>query len=333
MDITSRPSSEHYLSILFPVAKSRPRLTWLHCPVNHNNVQVPNTALHLFPEGHDANRTTIIQHDIALNPNRTVSIHVSHREHIIADALLPNRSILAVMSSYGIPSFDWRGPLMIHGTFGPQQQRRSRDINLTDFSHAVNHLCYESSPHRSTTAVRINCLGDQTSNHAPLFEAVTIPHTHPIFLLRDDAPDPSLPMHGRPFIPARVGRQLLTLREPHDPTWEKNDDDSVAPATNALATCLHLSCDDDETWGQAASPWPSDDAVGSVLVARLNREPLDFLEVETLARFCQAEVAPRLEAGLPRDEVLAAVTEQAYRAFARRWSLERAVVVETEMGL
>lgn len=106
----------------------------------------------------------------------------------------------------------------------------SRDVNLVDFRHMVDHLrsySWKISP--DVKGVRINCLGDEKCHGRPLYEAVDVPITHEIFRA-----------HNTSDIAALLEIPILTRREPHSSAWKDAKDhapfDGCPPHQN-----LHLS--------------------------------------------------------------------------------------------
>lgn len=306
-DLTSRPSKEHFLAIIFQQDKSEPHLTWLHCTRDSDQVDVPDLKPHLFPEGQAPIQGYSVGYNAKLDRELLNTVHVECRDEFFLDGSLPNRAVRATTKKPGTAHFDWRGTILAYSTVG-NQEMRCRDIDLLDFHHCVQSFRARSAPLDSmqanaggrVQAVRINCQGAQTTYDVPPFEAITIP-LGVFFLVRDS-----------PSIPARIGHPLLTITDPHDSAWK-----GANPATNTAAASLHLSCSDNKTWGKATAPC-DDQEVGSVLVARANLAPLHPLYVKVLVRFCELEIAPQFEASLPRQVILAGITKSAFEAFRVR---------------
>ncbi|KAL1639163.1 hypothetical protein SLS58_008250 [Diplodia intermedia] len=304
-DLTSRPSEAHTLAIVFPPDKNEPHLTWVHGDTFDEACRP-----HLFPDG-DYNHPiegSHLLHSPAFDRDLPDGVFVYWREEFFFDGSLPNRSVKVATKMAGHAQFDWRGPVIVCGTVG-RRGLQCRDTNLLDFRHAVDLLRTKNAVLNSPQAnlggrmqiqaVRINCQGAQATHNLPLFEPITAPYSYPSFAY-----------DGELVIPTLVGPRLVMCRNPRDPAWT-----GATPAKNDVARMLRLGCADDEKWPL--------EKLGSVVVMRPDRLPLDPCYVEALVRFCHEVVAPRLASPLHRLVVLATITKSEFEAFYEKFRRER----------
>ncbi|KAI1386615.1 uncharacterized protein F4822DRAFT_321829 [Hypoxylon trugodes] len=299
-DIGTRPSKDHVRAISFPFNKERPEIVWLHCPWHDDDdddfpCQFPASAPIV---GKDAfGRTLPVQYNPFLQRKLTDTIHILHRDAALIDGSLPNRSVAAVTATQPYQTLDWRGPILAYGMVGlGVDQVACKDIDMNDFRHVADHLVacgMESKPDirrnvgEKVKGVRINCLGDQKMFNKPVFEAVEVPSTDPIFT-----------EHETSDIAKRIELPIFTRRCRPYAKWANDEDNKIfqgaSPFNNQPATFLHLCCDPNAKfnartgsmgWGWAPMQWQN--GAGSAIIVRQDKKPLFPLHAEALSRYCQ----------------------------------------------
>ena len=301
----SRPSPDHALAIIFPPSKPNPALFWLHCPWTDDVEE--GYPRHRSPEicellGDNTSAAfECIQDNPVLNRKLRNSISIWYRDTFLIDGSQPNKSIATNTITTIDLVHDWRGPIIAYGNFGPGlESTECRDLDLVDFRHIVdffNTIRSEATVEgqrfygEKVKGVKINCHGDQKVFGAPPFEAVEVPHTHPIFTIYH---------RDKSEIAKRIGLPILARQYPPNRAWAKEETWGIfgheSPFNNEPATYLHLSCDSAPSvpnslgWGWAPQKWQS--SVGSVIVAREDKKPLLPLHMEALCRYCQFEIFP-----------------------------------------
>ncbi|KAL1635971.1 hypothetical protein SLS56_001323 [Neofusicoccum ribis] len=155
---------------------------------------------------------------------------------------------------------------------------------------------------RPVMGVRINCLGDQKKFGVPALVQIKLHSTHSIFHDRHDRHDDTSDIASLIELP------ILTMKEPPHPAWEKAENltlfDGHSPFENPAATSLHIWSRENATqgssWGMLPPKWCKN--VGSVLVVRQDKKPLERLHIEALCQWCELKIAPMLPSlkDLPR---------------------------------
>ncbi|KKY27142.1 putative zinc finger mynd-type protein [Diplodia seriata] len=307
-DLTSRPSGDHFLAIHFPPDKNEPHLVWMYSGIEIQGGDrfncYPDYDTYLCPEGdHEVIEGPHVTYSQALGRKLTHGIHVCYRDSFFLDGSVPNHAVSAVTTVPGYSRYDWRGPVLVHSRVG-DEGFQCRDIDLTDFRHAVDHLRSKNEvlgrPGGYAQAVRINCQGAQAAHGLPLFEDVIVPRFKDVNvpLFEDVNVAPLTTSRKQLAIPTRVSHPLVMYQDPRDPAWA-----GPAPARNKVAKILRLGCIDDET-----------DDLGSVLVFRNDHVPLDARYLQAMVCFCQ-KVVPRFMTSLPSPAVLATLTKAEFEVF------------------
>ena len=307
-DPSSRPSTEHFRAILFPVDEEKPKFIWLDCNlftdenIDSGRYHIPEIRTFLGP--YTSPRHAAIHYNLSLNRGLSDTIHIFHRDGFLVDGSKPNKSILSITTTTAGQKHDWRGPIIAFGKLGlGTDQRFCKDLDMNDFRHIADYfLSYKTEPtptpqqYPSTTikGVMINCIGDQKMFGKPRFEAVEVSSTDLIFSEHDTSQ-----------IADRIDLPIFTRRCPPNPLWANNWDttqfDHTSPFNNQDATFLHLCCDPNAEfdlssegmcWGWAPMKWQN--KVGSTLVVRQDKKPLLPLHVEALCRYCRYEIHPLL---------------------------------------
>ncbi|KAH7048484.1 hypothetical protein B0J12DRAFT_755501 [Macrophomina phaseolina] len=272
-DFTTRPSSDHSLSIFFPQDEPKPELMWLPCN-NQDADAHTNAVTAIIGRAHLPGYQSIAM-DSALDRKLPDILLLVHRDLFRIDGSKLSQSILPLVQQPGMKHKEWKGPVV--GFVKPK-----RDVTMTDFHHIVVYL--RSYSYRITTdvkGVRINCLGDLKCHGRRRFEPVDVPLTPPIFSSHDTSD-----------IADRLEIPILTRREPHSAAWKHAKDlapfGGLPPGYNLPASSLHLSTSDNKasgrSWGKVPSSWMG--GIGSVLVVRRNKMPLHRLHVDALTSFC-----------------------------------------------
>lgn len=159
------------------------------------------------------------------------------------------------------PFHDWHGQMVAYGGEDPDPAGATyRDLDMNDFSDLVDWLSLHGTfprPHmfppggdNRAEGVRINCLGDVTKNHRPVFEQSGIGLNDSIFA-QNNAPGP--------FVSELVDFPIIARQIPRD--WEavgsdKEDWFDKTADSNEAAEVLFQCCD------PQAGPDPSTGALG-----------------------------------------------------------------------
>ncbi len=307
-DTSSRPTSEHFRAIFFPVNDEKPKPVWLHCKWHDDEedgkFQLAECESFL---GHDGSpKHAPIQHNPVLKRVLSNTIYVCHRDTFLIDGSKTNNSVASIIATKPGQYHDWRGPIIAYGKEGlGTDQIACKDLDMRDFRHVADYfLSYGYTPPPTTTqqptgakvkGVKINCLGDQKMLGKSHFEAVEVPTTDPIFFEHDTSD-----------IAQRVGLPIYTRRCPSNPEWARNQNNEIlghqSPFNNQDATFLHLCCDPKadfdshytRTIGWAWAPRQWQNNVGSAIVVRQDRKTLSPWHVEALSRYCRIEISPLL---------------------------------------
>lgn len=140
LDLSSRPTTDHYLAILFAPEKRKPELIWINCPWNGDEDCVETRPYLNAPLG-----ISQIQSNNALKRPLTDTIRIDYRDVFLIDGSPPNLAVKSLCPRRGKPTY-WRGPLLAYGLQGlgvPRaciQPNKSRDLDLKDFHHNVDFL-------------------------------------------------------------------------------------------------------------------------------------------------------------------------------------------------
>ncbi|KAK8123045.1 hypothetical protein PG984_011715 [Apiospora sp. TS-2023a] len=309
-DISTRPTSNHFRSILFPPDEPKPKLIWLHCEWHDPDPDDPPLQCSFqFPDGESLvgpdtmPKYRQVQYNPILKRHLDDTIKIAWRDTFLVDGSKPNKSILSTAATQLGRCYDWRGRITAYGAVGTgMDQTHCRDLDMNDFRHITDFfLSYGNEPlltspkHSSPVkGVMINCLGDQTMFNKPQFEAIDVSQSDPIFSDGE-----------RSDIAQRIGLPILTRRCPRNPDWSRGEKEGLfkgsSPANNQAATFLHQCCDpaDDSDltsgslgWGWVHMSWQH--GAGSVLVVRQDKKPLWPLHAEALSKYCQFEIRPLL---------------------------------------
>ncbi|KAK8074567.1 hypothetical protein PG997_009230 [Apiospora hydei] len=284
-DISTRPTSDHFLAISFPPEDKRPKPIWVYCPLHVDDLRPYQS------------------------PDLEDTIQIAWKDEYLVDGSIPNKGILSIMHFEPGRRHNWRGPVTAYGAVGlGTDQTHCRDLDMNDFRHITDFFLwygdwsniptYTQQP--STTlqheapkikGVMINCIGDQIMFHKPQFEAIDVSPSDPVFSDGEGSE-----------IAQRIGLPVLTRRFPVDPEWARGERDNLFkenPALNQAATFMYQCCDptaefDPDSgimgWGWVPMRWQS--CARSVLVVRRDKKPLFLFQAEALSKYCQYEVRP-----------------------------------------
>ena len=288
-DMSSRPTTGHFLAIFFPTDATHPQPVWLHRTwMGWGSDQSPEFRK-LFDDR--IPETQLIQFNQFRNKELLNTICVCNRDNAFNGGSVSNKSIIRITESFPGEQYDWRGPLMAFGLVGLGRDPSSwRDIDMRDFRHVADHLgsygprLFSAQSKIMISGVRINCKRDLDTR--PHFEAVKVPLTDPIFDQKDSS-----------YITRRIGLPILPkncfpdLKLTHGMGY-----------SNESATFLHLSCDPKGicdplqglmSFGFAPLHW--EDPVGSIIVVRRDNKPLAPLHMEAICNYCQYEISPMFQ--------------------------------------
>ncbi|KAL8850896.1 MAG: hypothetical protein Q9221_004209 [Calogaya cf. arnoldii] len=186
--------------------------------------------------------------------------------------------------------------------------------------------------------VRISCRGDMKTFGNDKYSSRIIHSRHSIFYTAATS-----------SIADRLGVPLLVEQLPPDQSWREGTSvytDRQDPYPNQEATFLFLNIDPTFRykggghlgWGFAPMRWQNN--VGSVIVARRDREPLNPFDVEIICAYCRRYVLPLTEnatgAGLGKKtkaEVLAKISPSTFAAFRLEYSQKQRELRGTEERL
>lgn len=238
-ETSTRPSDEHFRAIFFPVDEEKPKLVWVHCPWGLlERYQSPDLDPFF---GTDVSLDRVSVHTNPLLKRKlSDTFKICHRDAFLTDGSITNKSVASITARRPGQCYDWRGPIIVYGMVGTNVDPIAcKSLDMTDFRHIVDYLLwYNCKPlsasqytlSETVMGVRINCVGDREMSHKPLFEAVQVPLTDPVFL-RHDTSD----------IAERIGLPILTRRFPHNPRWVREQCSQI-PTNNQDAALLHLCC-------------------------------------------------------------------------------------------
>ena len=286
---------------MFDPLKPYPEFIWIFDEWNHdhNAVSQPRLTIDTIL-GSRAYHVQVGGNDRLKKTHKSI-LGIAWRENWHMDGSRPNKSVEAILKTQLGGFFPWKGPIIAYSRTKGDHRQWCRDFDMSDFRTLVDHFLSKSRIDPPPTAragvnqvqgVRINCVGDVELLKRPHFEAVEISAIDPIFN-GDSTSD----------IADRV-EFAVTRRCAPDPTWAESSRErfnGVNPFDNLDATLLHQCCDPSAKpsyatrsfgWGFSHESWQ--DKVGSVLVVRLNKQPLLPMHVEALARYCWYEVRPIL---------------------------------------
>lgn len=297
-DFTTRPSPNHRLAIFFPEDEPKPRFVWLVC---RSSGLVDPFLAHFKGGLKNEPGWDFVDTNSALDRKLSDPLLLFYRNYFRPDGSKSSKSILPLVKQPGMQHKDWKGPLLgyvqrvspedfVNNKKEERGRSLSRDVNLIDFRHMVDHLrSYSWKVSPDVKGVRINCLGDEKCHGRPPYEAVDVPITHEIFRAHDTSD-----------IAALLEIPILTRREPHSSDWKDAKDhapfDGCPPHQNLHAAWLHCSTRDDKatgrSWGKIPASW--EEGVGSVLV-RQDKKPLHKMHLSALAGFRNFEMARRMK--------------------------------------
>lgn len=300
-DLSTRPSKNHVMALLFPEKSANIQLIWLDMRNSENGWP---TLLNSSTWG-DLHEMYIWRNNL-LDRDVPRKLTIVHREAFSIDGSQSNQSIATIQETRIGRLFDWRGPVIAYGC---------GDLHMTDFRHVADFFrwyCFNPVPwvypdidihYRDKSqydpdencdsddeeckvqAVRINCGADIEILKRPPFEKVEIASKNSIFS-----------QHDTSDIAERLEIPIFTRQIPPDLQWAH---DRHASRANQDATFLHLNCDpegdfDEETgeigWGYASMPWQS--RPGSVIVVRQDKKPLWPWHVEALCKYIREDLQP-----------------------------------------
>jgi hypothetical protein len=149
--VSSRPSEDHKLGILFSVDSKTPQFLWLECkrirlPGDDNEFHLPQVEAHLGNGNPSPERMIIISNVYrSLDIDHTVIVHC--RENFGNDGSKPN--LCPIETSEGKGSFQWRGPLVALHQIGDASDPYTfyKDVTLEDLRIVVDWFkTYGSAP-------------------------------------------------------------------------------------------------------------------------------------------------------------------------------------------
>ncbi|KAK8074568.1 hypothetical protein PG997_009231 [Apiospora hydei] len=102
---SSRPTEEHFRTIVFLPNNKEPQFRWIHCkwlPIS-------------------------------------VSRH-SRAYTFLVDGSARNKSVASIIATQQGDYHDWRGPITAYGKLGPEPSRLCRDLDMNDFRHIADYF-------------------------------------------------------------------------------------------------------------------------------------------------------------------------------------------------
>ncbi|KFA55193.1 hypothetical protein S40293_11483 [Stachybotrys chartarum IBT 40293] len=309
-DFSSRPSTEHYLAITFPMADTRPKLIWVGSrrdenekedyfhPILDHHLHIPGDQSYInrglrqvtgnIVRGRERNKNTL---DIwFLDPDITpFNITTNQTIH----GTLPT----LIADTWG--EFIWKGPIVAVMKCGiGWDPRRLTDINLTAYRDAIDYLGFymdtigsmidpNTQTHQAkfvlkgkvpkVMGVRINCLRDQFVRGEPEMVQVSVPGMHPLFNLESDDPCE---------IPSLLDRELVVKAYDNVTSSGTGDDDLRNPLTKLLRLSTATK---DGKWVYERH-WR--ESLGSFLIADRFQRDIDIEEVTALCDITKDVAVP-----------------------------------------
>lgn len=326
-DFSAPPNELSRRGIFFPEGEKRPKFVWANCPWVEENEGDPGYEDDDSKKyiGDSFTGRVFVQINKIRARKLLNTVVVIHREAGMIDGSGINHSVIE--ATKGVAPYPWPGPILVlkfrglifEGSYGHMDMTDFRDIidffcsygdeNLNDINLGEMSLSEKTTKAtEEVSCVRINCTSDLAVPGKVKFEALKIPHDHPVF----NEPITS--------ISKLIGVPIKVRRCPPDRSLRGKSYNRV----NQPATFLHLNADPaDKGWGWAPPEWQ--EPPGSVIVAREDRKPLYTQHVDALCHFCQYVMGPIFEdsigggfhpeSPITKGEVLARMTPRAFELF------------------
>ncbi|KAL8671138.1 MAG: hypothetical protein Q9168_004353 [Polycauliona sp. 1 TL-2023] len=335
-DFQHRPCEDVVRAILFPEISSKPRWVWVKLKrrldeESGHSYQTPEVTGFLGNDNPFFDTRTV-----GYSPRRrceTRSMTFFFRDKFLKEDWRKNPSIVA--ATHGGLTHDWRGPgIWVGITQLALGYEIHEDLEIADMRDIVEYFedyADTSIAPKSSIAspfvdgVQISCQGDMDVFGKTKYTAVSIPVQHSIFTVTVLPGQTSAIAH-------RIGEPWLIMQLSADLSWEWDGEAYV----NQEATFLFRNIDptanfrdaNNMGWGWVPMRWQ--DGVGSVIVVRRDRTPLDPTKVEVVCKYCREAVGPLIEnsrgSGLEhmtRDEVLAKITPEAFARYEQDYLLKQ----------
>ncbi|PVH99567.1 hypothetical protein DM02DRAFT_528848, partial [Periconia macrospinosa] len=143
-DVSSRPTDEHVLAILFPVSAKKPKLIWLHCVWKDDEdrrYQSPCDALKVFLGSSGSVETTGVLYNSKLERNLETTVDICCRTAFLIDGSVSNECTATITAIEGENKVDWRGPIVAYSRCGLDIDAPAcKDITMADFRHITDYL-------------------------------------------------------------------------------------------------------------------------------------------------------------------------------------------------
>ena len=334
-----RPSQHHKRAIYFPQDADKPRLEWVKCEMQNDELDGPWEKTH-FGSLMGSGDPLLDRHFITRNARRVYdlanAINVVCRDAFSKDGSKRNRSLLGSLGHSESLPFPWRGPIVCLSTFGWPHTGygfiRHEDITLADFRHILDYFAtynddsvYEregqSKGHDSVWGVRVNCSGEQLLHGVDEFVRVEVPSRHPAHPARKYVNSLDCETSS---ISKLVGLPIRGFRMPFEHNYDQATGEHPGMTdSNVAAMALFKEANiTSDRWGFGPMLWNL--ALGNILLVRDDEEDLDVKEAQLLSVFCQEKVSPMFEdtwgAGFverTRQEVVDFITPENFEAFKR----------------
>jgi hypothetical protein len=251
-----------------------------------------------------------------VGPKHPLTVRI--RAKVFSDGSKPNLSVIEF--TQGDQEALWLGPVIVFGQRCPHDPKRFRDITLDDIGYLLeffnsyhnapfhdhaalemdealskgklneleksnpmlfNSIMYKYASEERIKAVEIACKGDQEFMNLEKFRSINIPPNHPLFSFR---PTKVTKLMGLPLRIRSVAPDLA---------WRDKRRTIFLPHHNEIAWWLNMCVDTaDRAFGVADPDGDLDIRGGRVQVVRKDGKDISPHQVEALAAFFAAEVAP-----------------------------------------